>query len=61
MTHMAPIHRGLIQLELPRETIEQIDRLARAETISRAAWIRRLLIGVARETQRLEERGGKLP
>ena len=56
MTHMAPTHRGLIQLELPRETIEQIDRLARAETISRAAWIRRLLIGVARETRRLAGR-----
>jgi hypothetical protein len=51
MTHIAPTHRGLVQLELPRETIEQIDRLARAETISRAAWIRRLLIGVARQTQ----------
>jgi hypothetical protein len=51
MTHIASTHHGLIQFELPRETIEQIDRLARAETISRAAWIRRLLIGVAREHQ----------
>jgi hypothetical protein len=32
----------LVQLDLPPETIEEIDRLADAETISRAAWMRRL-------------------
>jgi len=53
MTPIAPTHRGLVQFELPRKTIEQIDRLARAETISRAAWIRRLLIGVAREAEQV--------
>ena len=34
--------RRLVQFDLPPEIIEEIDRLANAETISRAAWMRRL-------------------
>ena len=36
--------RRLVQRDLPPEAIEEIDRLADAETISRAAWMRRLFI-----------------
>jgi hypothetical protein len=42
MTEKATRPRRLVQLELPPETVEAIDRLAGTETISRAAWIRRL-------------------
>jgi ribbon-helix-helix CopG family protein len=39
----------LVQLELPPETVAAIDRLAADETISRAAWCRRALMGAASE------------
>lgn len=41
--------RRLVQLELPAEIIEQIDSLASAETISRTAWIRRLVVQSAQK------------
>jgi hypothetical protein len=31
--------RRLVAFDLPPETVEEIDRLADAETISRAAWM----------------------
>jgi hypothetical protein len=34
----------LVRFDLPPETVEEIDRLADAETINRAAWTRRLFI-----------------
>jgi hypothetical protein len=34
--------RRLVRFDLPPETVEEVDRLADAETISRAAWIGRL-------------------
>jgi hypothetical protein len=46
MTNTRP--RRLVQLGLPVETIEVIDSLADSETISRSAWIRRLVIGAAK-------------
>ena len=42
MIEKATRPRPLVQLELPPETVEAIDRLAGTETISRAAWTRRL-------------------
>jgi Ribbon-helix-helix protein, copG family len=42
MTEKAIRPRRLVQLD--SETVKAIDRLAGAETISRAAWIRRLLV-----------------
>jgi hypothetical protein len=45
--------RRLVQLDLPPETIETIDRLADVETISRAAYLRRLIIGVARSVDQV--------
>jgi hypothetical protein len=45
MTNTRP--RRLVQLDLPVETIEVIDSLG--ETISRSAWIRRLVIGAAKQ------------
>jgi ribbon-helix-helix CopG family protein len=45
--------RKLVQLELPAETIERVDSLAADETISRTAWLRRLIIGVARSTDKV--------
>jgi Ribbon-helix-helix protein, copG family len=44
MTEKAIRPRRLVQLDLPPQTVKTIDRLAGAETISRAAWIRRLLV-----------------
>jgi hypothetical protein len=44
MTEKATRPRRLVSLDLPLETVKAIDRLAGAETISRAAWIRRLLV-----------------
>jgi hypothetical protein len=41
--------RRLVQLDLPPETIETIDRLADEETLSRTAFLRRLIIGVAKK------------
>jgi hypothetical protein len=41
LTEIRP--RRLIQLELDPKTVETIDRLAGTETISRTAWIRRLV------------------
>jgi hypothetical protein len=38
----------LVQLSLPDDVVRTIDRMASEETISRAAFIRRLLIGTAR-------------
>jgi Ribbon-helix-helix protein, copG family len=52
MTEVTSRPRRLVQLELPRETVETIDRLAGTETISRTAWIRRLVVQSA---QRAEE------
>jgi hypothetical protein len=45
--------RRLVQLELPAETIEVIDSLASAETISRTARIRRLVVQSARAAEPL--------
>jgi len=42
--------RLFVQLELPQETVETIDRLAGTETISRTAWIRRLVVQSTRAT-----------
>jgi hypothetical protein len=42
MTELPTRPRRLVQLDLPAETVKAIDRLAGAETISRAAWTRRL-------------------
>ena len=41
--------RRFVQLELPQETVETIDRLAGTETISRTAWIRRLVVQSAQK------------
>ena len=38
----------LVQLSVPDDVVREIDRLAHRETISRAAFIRRMLIGVTR-------------
>jgi hypothetical protein len=48
MTEIATRPRRLVQLDLPPETVEEIDRLASDETISRVAWLRRLVIGTTR-------------
>lgn len=40
--------RRFVQLDLPVETIERVDSLAEVETISRTAWIRRLVISATR-------------
>jgi hypothetical protein len=53
MTEIATRPRRLIQLDLPSEMVEEIDRLANVETISRVAWLRRLVIGT---TKNLSER-----
>ena len=45
--------RRFVQLELPQETVETIDRLAGTETISRTAWIRRLVVQSARAAEPL--------
>jgi hypothetical protein len=47
MTNTRP--RRLVQLDLPVETIEVIDSLGDSEIISRSAWIRRLVIGAAKQ------------
>jgi hypothetical protein len=43
--------RRLLQLDLPVEIVETIDRLADQETISRAAWARRALMRAAKEAR----------
>jgi hypothetical protein len=43
--------RRFVQLELPPETVEVVDRLANAETISRTAWIRRLVVQSAKAAE----------
>ena len=43
--------RRFVQLELPQETVETIDRLAGTETISRTAWIRRLVVQSTRAAE----------
>ena len=45
--------RRLVQLDLPEDTITTIDRLADSETISRAAWLRRTIIAVARSVEQV--------
>jgi hypothetical protein len=44
MTEIATRLRRPVLLDLPPETIEEVDRLADIETISRTAWIRRLAV-----------------
>jgi hypothetical protein len=51
MTEVATRPRRLVQLELPPETVETIDRLAGTETISRTDWIRRLVVQSARAAE----------
>ena len=51
MTEVTTRPRRLVQLELPTETIEVVDRLADAETISRTAWIRRLVVQSTRAVE----------
>ena len=41
--------RVAMQVFLPRDVVEKIDSLAGVETISRSAWIRRLVIGATRD------------
>jgi hypothetical protein len=48
MTEIATRPRPPVLLDLPPETIEEVDRLADIETISRVAWLRRLVIGATR-------------
>jgi hypothetical protein len=40
--------RKPVQLFLPPDTVEAVDKLAQAEMISRAAFIRRLLVNFTR-------------
>jgi Ribbon-helix-helix protein, copG family len=51
MTEVTTRPRRLVQLELPSETVETIDRLAGTETISRTAWIRRLVVQSAKAAE----------
>jgi hypothetical protein len=44
MDQTATRPRRLLQIDVPIEVIEDIDRRASAETISRTAWARRFLI-----------------
>ena len=37
-----------IQVYLPCEVVDKIDSLAESETISRVAWVRRLIIGTTK-------------
>jgi hypothetical protein len=48
MVEIAARPRRMVQLDLPPETVEEIDRLASVETISRVAWLRRLVVGTTK-------------
>jgi metal-responsive CopG/Arc/MetJ family transcriptional regulator len=45
--------RKAVLLRLPLDVLDRVDSLAADETISRSAWIRRLIIGVARSTDKV--------
>jgi hypothetical protein len=53
MTDISTRPRRPVLLDLPPETIEEVDRLADIETISRTAWIRRLVVQSARAAEPL--------
>ena len=38
-----------LHVDLPANLLREVDRLAAEETISRAAWLRRLIISVTKE------------
>src|SRR5258708_30972775 len=42
-----PAERVVIQVNVPADVLDVIDRLAADETISRTAWIRRCLVGAS--------------
>jgi Ribbon-helix-helix protein, copG family len=42
------IVKTIVQLKLPPELVDDVDRLAAAEMITRTAWIRRLLLNATR-------------
>jgi Ribbon-helix-helix protein, copG family len=43
--------KTLVQLKLPPGLVDDVDRLAAEEMISRTAWIRRLLLNATRKAK----------
>lgn len=52
MSELADSRDGYISVRVPRRLIDQIDRLAERELISRADYVRRELLMVARAADR---------
>jgi metal-responsive CopG/Arc/MetJ family transcriptional regulator len=48
-TSHASNDRLVVSTDVPRAVLEEIDRLAERELISRRAWIRRALLNLTRE------------
>jgi hypothetical protein len=49
MSEIVKTSKTLVQLKLPPGLVDDVDRLAAEEMISRTAWIRRLLLGATRK------------
>jgi metal-responsive CopG/Arc/MetJ family transcriptional regulator len=51
----------LLQIDLPVDLVREIDRLASEETLTRTAWVRRLLHGVVKNQNAGRERLTRRP
>ena len=51
-----PIKKRPVQIDLSTDLIAEIERLAAEETLTRTAWMRRLLLGAVKAAR--EQRGG---
>jgi metal-responsive CopG/Arc/MetJ family transcriptional regulator len=51
----------LLQIDLPVDLVREIDRLASEETLTRTAWVRRLLHGVVKNQSAGQDRLTRRP